>query len=238
MLTETFCLLRWREVLRHKYVLFAGVAGLLLAVPNFVGAYHIAYPPYVSRPPAASLKLPVPFHAQEHSLSCEAATLRMLLLSQGIDEPENWITAKMAFGPMGSDPDLVYVGNHRGTQFVSGYGIHWDALAHVAREYQPAESFHRKDLHFLIDRLHDGNPVIVWGSLHRSPSNKSWTTPEGKYIHAVSGQHTWVVTGYAGDRRAPSYLFTLDPIYGERVFRTGDFLKTWSYYNNSGIFLQ
>lgn len=222
----------------YKQIVFVVSIGLALALPGFSGAYHTAYPPFVSRPPAPTLKLSVPYHRQEHSLTCEAAALRMLLLNRSIDEPENWITDKMPKGPMGSDPDLVYVGDWRGRQFVTGYGIHWDALANVANQYQPAEAFHRRDLNFLIDRLHDGNPVIIWGSLYRYPANMSWTTPDGKYIHAVSGEHTPVVVGYAGPRRAPTHIFTLDPIYGERAFRTGDFLRIWSYYNNSGMFLK
>jgi uncharacterized protein YvpB len=187
--------------------------------------------------PAPTLKYSVPFHRQEHALSCEAASLKMALDGKGIGVFESDILAKTPFGPMWGDPDLYFTGNIDGRQFVDGYGIHWDAIAHVARNYTPAESFHRVDLHYLIDRLHDNGPVVIWGSFYRSPAPASWTY-NGKYIHAVRGEHTFVVTGYAGDRRAPTYIYLMDSLYGERILRTGDFLRNWGYYNNSGVFLK
>lgn len=210
----------------------------LLAWPVYGQAKNLVsrYPPFVRKPPASTLKLDVPFHHQQHKLSCEAATLRMLLLYKGIDEPEDSIIAKTPVGPMGADPDQVYVGSIDGVQFVSGYGIHWEGLSNVARTYLPASTFHQVDLHFLIDRLHEGKPLIIWGSFVRNPRDASWTTPEGKYVHAVRGEHTFVVTGYAGPRREPTHIFTIDPLSGEWVFRTGDFIKNWEFYYNSGMF--
>jgi uncharacterized protein YvpB len=209
-----------------------------LILPAKGSAYHFSYPKTVNRFPQPTLKLDVPYHKQEHKLSCEAATLRMSLLARGIDEPEGSIISKMPFGSMGSDPDLVFVGNIDGVQNQTGYGIHWDGLAQVANKFLPAESFHRRDLHFLIDRLEEGNPVIIWGSMVRNPGDASWITPEGKYIHAVRGEHTWVVTGYVGQRLAPTHIFTLDPLRGEKVFQTQEFLNLWSHYHNSGMFLK
>lgn len=225
--------------MRKKLALiFAGVLGLLFVLPSSTLAYHFSYPPFVRFSPKPTLKLDVSFHEQEHVLSCEVATLRMALLNRGIDIAEDDLIANMPFGPMGSDPDLVFVGNINGRQFSTGYGIHWDGLSTLANRYAPAGSFYGADLHFLIDRLHDGNPVVIWGSQLRVPPNASWVTPEGKYVHAVRGEHTWVVNGYAGPRRAPTHIFTLDPLRGERVFRTGDFLDNWENYHNSGMFLK
>lgn len=214
------------------------ILGLSLFPIRPVVAAHVLYPPYVTRYPQATLNLDVPYHRQEHALSCEIAALRMLFLHRGRDVTETELIARMPTGPMGSDPGLVFVGNIDGRQMTTGYGIDWDGLARVANQLQTAEAFYGRNLHFLIDRLHDGNPVVIWGSLYRSPRNVSWVTPEGKYVHAVSGEHTWVVTGYAGPREAPTHIFTLDPIYGRRVFRTGDFLKNWAFYHNSGMYLK
>lgn len=88
-----------------------------------------------SSTPVPTLKYEVPFHRQEHSLSCEAASLKMMLAAKGMDVSESDIISKIPFGPMWSDSDLVFVGDINGRQFVNGYGIHWDALANVARNY-------------------------------------------------------------------------------------------------------
>ncbi len=187
--------------------------------------------------PKPTLQLDVPFHHQEHSLSCEAAALRMLLLYNGIDEPENWILQKMPFGPVGADPSKVFVGDIDGSQPTTGYGIHWDGLAEVAKAYGTSEAFSDKYLYYLIDRLHDGHPVIIWGSVFKNPKDISWVTPEGKTVKALNGEHVWVVTGYAGPREAPTYIFTLDPLRGVQVFRTGDFMAIWDDFGTSGMLL-
>lgn len=188
--------------------------------------------------PGATLQLSVPFHRQEHSLSCEAATLRMVLLSKGVDESESSIIGKMPFGPLASDPDQEFVGNIDGSQPTSGYGIHWNGLSKIAESYGESEAFSNQPLYFLLDRLHDGNPVIIWGSVFKQPKNISWVTPDGKYVRALNGEHVWVVTGYAGPRHAPTHIFTIDPLRGEQVFRTGEFLSIWDDYYNSGMFMK
>jgi uncharacterized protein YvpB len=180
--------------------------------------------------------LSVPYHHQEHALSCEAASLRMLLLNKGIDEPENWILQKLPVGPMDGDPDKVFVGDVNGRQFVTGYGVHADGLLPVAEQYAPASVFHSQDLHYLIDRLEEGHPVEVWGTMVVNPRHYTWVADDGKVANAVNGEHAIVVTGYAGPNRAPTYIFVNDPIGGVRAFHTGDFLTFWSAYDNTGLF--
>lgn len=221
-----------------KKLIFTIITSLIIFFPTPGTAYHNSYPPFVRKPPQPTLKLDVPFHKQEHKLSCEVATLRMLLLNRKIDEPENWIIDKMPFGEMGADPDQVFVGEIDGVQFRTGYGIHAKGLEKVADFYGGAQSFENQNLGFLLDRLHDGNPIIIWGSFLGAPREAAWTTPAGKLVKAYRGEHTYVVTGYAGPRQAPTHIFTLDPINGERVFRTDDFLRNWGWYNNSGLFLE
>ncbi len=218
-----------------KLLFCAMVVASLLIVPTSIYAKRKTSPA-VPFTPNATLRLAVPYHHQEFALSCEAAGLRMLLLNRHTDEPEGYILRKMPFGPMGSDPDKVFVGNINGRQFVSGYGIHPDGLLPIANTYFPAGSFHHRDLNFLIDRLHDGNPVLVWGTTVKNPRNYDWTADDGKEVHAVAGEHVWVVTGYAGPRTAPTYIFISDPIAGEKVYHTQDFLNFWAQYDNSGLF--
>lgn len=214
------------------------LVSIITAFPVPAFASHTTRYPYVTSFPAPTHKLDVPFHRQQHALSCEPATLRMLLLFWGIDVGEDSIISKIPVGPMNSDPDSVFVGDINGVQHVSGYGIHAEGLKPIAREYLPTHTFRGQDIHFVIDRLHENKPVIIWGSFLRNPRDASWTTPEGKSIHAVRGEHTFVVTGYAGPRREPTHIFILDPLVGQRVLRTGDFIRNWEFYNNSGLYLE
>lgn len=218
-----------------KVLLVALIVLATAVLPTSAYAKRL-YPKYVPKPPEPTLRLQVPYHRQERALSCEAAGLRMLLLNRQVDEPESYILNKTPFGPMDADPDQVFVGNIDGRQFVNGYGIHPEGLQPIADTYFEAGSFNNQNLHFLIDRLHDGNPVLVWGSQVRNPRDYVWQTPEGKVVRAVAGEHVWVVTGYAGPRRAPTHIFASDPIQGEKVFQTATFLDIWDEYNNSGLF--
>ncbi len=220
-----------------KVLLVIMIIASFIIVPASAYARRL-YPKVAPVVPVATLRLAVPYHHQEHALSCEDAGLRMLLLNRGVDEPESAILDKTPFGPMGSDPDKVFVGDVNGRQFVTGYGIHPDGLLPIANSYFPAEAFHHKDLNFLIDRLHDGNPVEIWGSNVRNPHDYLWETPEGILVHAVAGEHAMVVTGYAGPRTAPTHIFVSDPIAGEKVFQTSTFLDVWDEYDNSGLFFK
>ncbi len=185
-----------------------------------------------------TLLLKVPVYRQQHRLSCEMAALHMLFRHAGKNIPESTLISGMAFTDLKGDPNLAFVGNIDGRQMATGYGIYWDAVAKVAQNYQSAEPFHRRNLHFLIDRLHDGHPVMVWGSLSSAGRNVSWRTRGGKYIHAINGEHTWVVVGYAGPRAHPTHIYTVDSLTGRRTWSTHDFLVNWSFFQNSGMFLK
>jgi uncharacterized protein YvpB len=201
-------------------------------------AVQPTYPPYVTKAPLETILIDVPYHRQEHRLSCEAATLTMVLRSKGVDVQESDLQGAMPVLPMDGDPNQGFVGNVDGIQHLTGYGIHADGLATVARQYRPTASFANANLNYLIDRLNDGNPVIVWGSVYRKPADRSWTTPDGIFVQAVRGEHTFVVRGYAGPSDAPTHIFTFDPLYGQRIFRTQDFLDLWQTMNNSGVVVE
>jgi hypothetical protein len=90
-------------------------------------------------------KLPLVFLKQERELSCEASALRMALRFQGVDLSESELVARMPFDrtprtrhspaalDVWGDPDQGFVGDMDGKMGETGYGIHWNGVAALAR---------------------------------------------------------------------------------------------------------
>ena len=83
-------------------------------------------------------KLAVPFHRQEHNLSCEAATLVMALKFHGVSVSEQALIdaigfdeTKKANGVWGN-PHVAFVGDIDGHQPSTGYGVYWQPIAATA----------------------------------------------------------------------------------------------------------
>lgn len=187
----------------------------------------------------STLELNVPFYRQERNLSCEIAALRMILAEDGVFIAENDLFNQLPHGPLNADPNEVFVGNVDGQQMTTGYGVHWKPIASLAGTYRSANSFDGQTVGYLVDQLHAGHPVIIWGSVHSNPQHLSWETPEGRTVNnAVNGEHTWVVIGYAGDRSNPSHIVLLNPLSGREVVSTAAFTSLWSHFGNAGVHLR
>ena len=80
----------------------------------------------------ATIKLDVPYHRQEHSLSCEIAALKMALDYYGLKISESDLIKELVFNTKDSrsknniwgDPDLGFVGNIDGKIPNGGYGVY------------------------------------------------------------------------------------------------------------------
>ncbi len=92
---------------------------------------------------AAVSRLAVPFHRQEHRLSCEAAALYMALQYRGVSVTENQIISRVGFDPtpkkngVWGDPNVAFVGDINGSQPGTGYGVYAAPIAKVAAAYRP-----------------------------------------------------------------------------------------------------
>lgn len=190
--------------------------------------------------PKPTFELAVKFHKQEHSLSCEAATLKMVLDFYGLNVSESEIIKKMPFDPtpknngVWGDPDKGFVGNIDGRMPSTGYGIHWKPLAETARNWRGAEIIEGGLAGDLTRHLLAGRPVIVWGYLGRGRP-LSWQTPDGKKVSAINGEHTRVVYGFRGSPENPDGFFLMDPTYGAMYWEKNVFLRNWDAFGRSGI---
>lgn len=193
-------------------------------------------------PITPALKLDVPFHRQEHRLSCEVATLLMALNYRGINVTEDELIQQLPVSEPGprrkdnvwGDPDSGFVGDINGKMPDTGYGVYEKPIYDLAVKYRPAQIIAEATIDDLIIELANNNPVIVWGVIGDG-KDISWKTPEGKTINAKMDEHTRLLIGYTGDSDNPQLMILLDPIYGEIRLNVGDFLNNWDMLDKKAI---
>lgn len=194
----------------------------------------------VTAAPEPAVLLDMQFYKQEHSLSCEAAALRMVLKYRSLDVSEKEIIEKLGFDKtekedgIWGDPQQAFVGNIDGKMMVDGYGVHYQPVARVAKLFRKAKGFENGAIENLVSEVLNKNPVIIWGYLG-SGKPYFWKTKQGKEIKAIYAEHTKIVIGFSGAKENPTGFFLIDPIYG-RVYETKDkFQKEWASLGRSGV---
>lgn len=195
--------------------------------------------------PAASpttVRLAVPYHRQEHSLSCEAAALTMVLGYFGERVSEADLIAQLPVADPGprqpgnvwGDPDAGFVGDIDGRIPNGGYGVYEAPIVELASRYRSASALTGATLADLLAEVDAGRPVIVWGTL-ADGRDISWTTPQGKRVTAVAGEHTRVLIGFTGTLEQPRRLILHDPIYGTITMAKEKFLANWARLGNRAV---
>ncbi len=189
---------------------------------------------------ASVFRLPVIYHRQEHSLSCEIAALKMALNGVGITVPEGELLNQLAFDPtprgrnLWGDPFTGFVGDIDGKMGVTGYGVYWDPIKDVAGRYTYAEVVQNAIPQDLAKHLIAGRPIVWWGYFGRG-RKLGWETPDGKQINAVYGEHARTIIGFTGSEDDPTGFILMDPIYGELYWDTEKLLKNSENFGNSGV---
>ena len=186
------------------------------------------------------LKLAVPLYLQKYALSCEVASLRMILAFRGINTDEDSLLSEVGFdntphvANTWGNPNVAFVGNPKGRQMLSGYGVHWNPIEKVAKKYRNAQAFSGWALEKITSELLNGNPIQIW---YYAGGGKpvNWLTPGGEKVFAVTGEHTAVVKGFIGKAENPSQLILNDSLIGEVYLSQADFIKKWDSFGRSGV---
>jgi len=194
-------------------------------------------------PVKPAVKLAVPYHHQEHTLSCEVAALLMALNYKGVTVTENELIGQLPISDPGprhkdntwGDPNLGFVGNINGKMPNIGYGVYEQPIYDLASKYRPARIIASGTLTDLITELSNNNPIIVWGVVVGRSKDISWKTPEGKIISAQLDEHARTLIGFTGKSDNPQLLILLDPIYGEVRLTVKDFLKNWTLLDKRAV---
>jgi uncharacterized protein YvpB len=193
------------------------------ANPAVLRGVNLAYYTVVRRP-TPTFKLAVPFHRQEHALSCEAAALRIALNFKGAGVTESELISRLEYdrtpksGNIWGDPDEGFVGDINGRMPATGYGVHWGPLNHLANQYRPSEIIVGWSPSQVARELQNGNPIIAWGVAGYRPRRIYWQTPGGKTVRAALIEHTRVIR--------------------EIYYPVGKFYKNWEYLDVYGVVIR
>jgi len=211
-----------------------------MRIPLFIGAVLAVLAGTFFSVNAAPVRLPVSFHRQEHSLSCELATLKMALAAHGIEVAESELLDKLPFDPtvkrsgVWGDPNKGFVGNIDGRMLVTGYGVHWDPIAKLGSQYADTEVIRHGSASQLARHISNGDPVIIWG-YYGQRKVYSWSTPDGTPVKAVNGEHTMVVYGFDGTVEIPTRFYLMDPLKGSLLWSTDELMHNWSGLGHMGV---
>ena len=235
---------------RTKLLMFV-LFGLMLAVGWLWWQAVINVPPVLVRKVGQvasamrvkgvmDVQLPTAFHRQEHSLSCEIASLKMALRTVGVDVPESELLALLPFdqtqkgGGVWGDPNKGFVGNIDGKMLVDGYGVYWDPIAKLGLRYRRTEVIRGGSVQELARHIAAGRPVVVWGNYGRTKMY-SWKTIDGFPVRAVNGEHVRVLTGFSGSVENPSSFSLMDPIYGPITWSRKKLKSNWGLLGNNAV---
>ncbi|MBD3251446.1 hypothetical protein GF380_03250 [Candidatus Uhrbacteria bacterium] len=235
-----------------------GTAAILVALSVYlpfspIRAYASTAKDYVEQaigskgwqPNARAFLFHVPFHRQEHALSCEVASLRTALLGVGVDVPEweLWLGLPKDYtskrytdkGIVWGDPSKGFVGNVDGRMPSTGYGVFIEPLTVLANDYTSTTRIRVDDPKAIDTALSKGHPVITWSALGDYPSIREWKTPEGKQIQAPIYEHTIVIVGYRGSADWIEGLYVIDPLNSIRYETWKEFQMRTAYFDHVGL---
>lgn len=247
-------------MLNRKYARYFTITVLLLVliilsllfVPLFEGTYlhavvtriYLKWTTLTAHPKESDVFLDIKFDKQDHSLSCEVAVLKMALDYRGVKVDEAELIEKVGFDTtprqqvngaiVWGNPHEAFVGNINGKLLNDGYGVYWEPIAEVGKDYRDMKDFTGWEVKDLVRELKNNNPVLVWGYLGNGKLMQ-WNTPEGTLIKAVHYEHAFVVNGFRGSEDKPNGFFLIDPIYGQTYYSLSTFLKKWNSLDNSGV---
>lgn len=189
---------------------------------------------------AQQVSVPTVFHRQEHTLSCEVASLKTALKVLGIEVSEADLITQLPFDPtpksrgIWGNPNQGFVGNINGRMLVDGYGVYWDPIAALGQRYARTEIIQNSSPQILARAIAAGHPVIIWG-YYGTGSVHTWKTPAGAPIRAVSGEHTRVVFGFDGPVDSPTRFYLMDPLTGSFSWSTSELIRNWSSFHSTGV---
>lgn len=190
----------------------------------------------------------VPWYGMQLRNDCEAASLRMVLASRGVQAGDQAILARIGvdrvhslFGRSGSragDPFRTFVGDPNGSEVAgTGFGVYAPPVAAAARSYglgvlAAGQGITPARLRALVA---GGHPAIVWVDyLWRRMATRWYTAYDGRRVpYAGPAEHTVVVTGFSGGR-----VNVNDPSRGRLSLSEAAFDAAYASYGNMAVVIR
>jgi uncharacterized protein YvpB len=154
----------------------------------------------------------VPWYHQQYNLSCEEASLSMVLAYYGHPTTEKQIFDVVGIDmvhywagkPGGGDPYVAFVGDPNGSEVQqTGYGVYWTPVRATAVHFgapvaQAGEGIAPDTIYGAIKA---GHPALVWVTFDWQPHTRNdYQAYDGMTIpYAGPEEHAMVVTGINGN---------------------------------------
>jgi uncharacterized protein YvpB len=197
--------------------------------------------------------LDVKLHLQEHSLTCEAAALKMALSYEGITVDEMTLVAYMTndrrpaqFDAQGhliawGDPAQGFVGNPDGSiQRLTGYGVYFGPVANAALVAGATVLAAGGGLYGsavapsdVYNAVLDGHPVVAWiSNTYRTVPLSRYTAYDGANVAYTLTEHAVTVIGVR-----PDAVLINDPWYGQHWHPKAQFEAAYRTFDNMAVII-
>ena len=179
------------------------------------------------------IKLNVPYYKQQHSATCTAASLRMILAHYGVSASETGIVSKMGYSPRKmdtakspdewDDPSKMFVGSIDGSIGAkTAAGPDAPPVAKAAIAYgRSASAVRGVSAAWMAQQIYAGHPVVMFGAV-RGNEFITWKTPSGIITKMNRRGHATVVYGVTGAANNPISFMVHDPYYGTSSWSTAE----------------
>ncbi len=202
-------------------------------------------------PLPAQRVLDVPWHHQEHNLSCEAAALRMALSRYGISVDEMTLIGYMSDDRRPAqldagdnlvtwgDPQEGFVGNPDGRiQLFQGYGVYFAPMARAAIAAGAHVSVQGGGLYgspvapdAVYRSLRLGRPVVAWisNTYHQVPL-RHYTAYDGADVGYTLTEHAVTLIGIR-----PGAVLINDPWFGQAWHSKAQFESAYATFDDMAV---
>jgi uncharacterized protein YvpB len=180
------------------------------------------------------------FYQPEGSFSCNIYTAMMILAWKGHQSNASGLISEIGYDANRSgnswtgNPYTEYVGTADGSW---GYGVYYQPIQRIfSNRGITSEAKTGWNVSELAQQVQQGRPVVFWRyNGVSSGQDISWTSDDGTYVHAFSGMHGGVVSGFMGPASNPTHLYINDPWFGQFWMDVGSFNYYWSFTNNMAV---
>lgn len=202
--------------------------------------------------------LAIPYIKQDYRLSCEAASLQMILSYRGISKTQDELMEQIGYSEpkvmqevngklIWGDPKIGFVGDVKGSftgekdgkkslRYATGWGVKPGPVARVAKQYFPeSKEVVGGTLDQVVQSLNQDKPIIWWHRRDDIQKEKiTYYTPAGKAVE-YEQNHVAVISSYKLDEDKKFIFHILDPFYGEYDIKQDDFLRLWARHSNQMV---
>ena len=183
-------------------------------------------------------KFDVPFYRQQHTASCAAASLRMILAFRGLGVGSDMeIVQRMGYSPrpidkstdppVWDDPAQMFVGDIDGS-LSKGTAAGPDAgpVVKAAQSYgRGASSTTGTSVNWVASQLKSGHLIVMFGALNNTNSFITWQTPSGGTAKMNTQSHSRAIIGFKGEPDAPIGFWVNDPYLSGTQYWTASQLQ-------------